>query len=331
MADSLYRQWTLLQLIPRYPNGIKIPQIIIRLEQANIEVPTYRTVQRDLNVLASVFPLLQSEKKEGAHYWSIQTEEGLIEIPKMESPTALAFYLAEKNLQNQLPPSALKYLQPHFKVAKGLLDRHQTEYSDWRDKIRVLPQTQQLIAPEILADVLDVIYQALLENKRFESKYYGRREDQYKKYMVNPIALVLRGTVTYLVCTLRDYTDIRLLSLHRFVDAKLMDRDRWVPAGFSVDDYLKEGHSDFLINGSIDLELKIEEEVAIHLKESKLTDNQQIISADDGMSIFKAHVRDTGQLRWWLLGFGEQIEILKPIELRNEFTQKTAAMAQKYK
>ena len=48
------------------------------------------------------------------------------------------------------------------------------------------------------------------------------------------------------------------------------------------------------------------------------------------MSLFKAHVRNTGQLRWWLLGFSDQIEILKPVALRNEFAQRTAAMAKKY-
>ena len=141
---------------------------------------------------------------------------------------------------------------------------------------------------------------------------------------------VFRGTITYLACTLRDYTDIRLLGLHRFVEANLTDHPRTIPEGFDLDSYIQEGHTDFLISDTINLELLIDEEVAIHLRESKLTDNQQLILQDNGLSLFKAQVRDTGQLRWWLLGFADQIEILKPEALRQEFKRKTAGMAAKY-
>jgi predicted DNA-binding transcriptional regulator YafY len=137
----------------------------------------------------------------------------------------------------------------------------------------------------------------LLDNYRFEGKYFARRDDQYKTYLVNPLALIFRGTITYLVCTLRDYTDIRLLSLHRFVEANLTDIPRKLPADFDLDAYIQSGYVDFLIGEDIDLELLIDEEVAIHLRESKLTDNQQLILLENGQSLFKATVKNTGVRR----------------------------------
>jgi len=35
----------------------------------------------------------------------------------------------------------------------------------------------------------------------------------------------------------------------------------------------------------------------------------------------EATVKDTSQLRWWLLGFGDSVEVLKPEKLRKEFAQ----------
>jgi len=329
MADSLYRQWQILNLIPSQPKGLKIQDIIGQLEAKNVPVPSYRTIQRDLNTLAAVFPLLCSEQKQGAFYWFMKTEEGLIEIPRMSAPTALAFYLAESNLQNQLPLSALSQLQAHFKTAKGVL-KYQPDYIEWIDKVRVLPQTQSLIAPEIDTSVLEVIYAALLNNTRFMAKYFARRDDQYKAYLVNPIALVLRGTVSYLVCTLRDYSEVRVLSLHRFIEAIPSDQIRWVPDGFSLDAYIKAGNFDFLLGDEIELVLRIDEEVAIHLRESKLTQNQSIELLEDGKSLFTATIKDTGQLRWWLLGFAAQVEVLEPESLRVEFAEKAKAMAGLY-
>jgi predicted DNA-binding transcriptional regulator YafY len=33
----------------------------------------------------------------------------------------------------------------------------------------------------------------------------------------------------------------------------------------------------------------------------------------------QATVPDTAQLRWWLMGFGEGVEVLEPVSLRDEF------------
>ena len=330
MADSLLRQWKILRCIPRAPRRIKIAELIEQLRQYDVDVPTHRTVQRDLDVLANIFPMLKSAKQGSAHYWFMDTEKEVLDIPRMESPTALAFYLAEQQLCNELPTSALDHLQAHFNTARKILDKHPSVYSDWRNNIRVMPQTQKLLAPAIPTDVLDTIYTALLEKRRFEAKYYGRRDDQFKHYRVNPLALIFRGTVTYLVCTLRDYQDIRLLSLHRFVEAVLTDVPTNVPPGFDLDTYIQQGHVDFRLGELIKLEMLIHEEVVIHLQESKLSKEQRISWISDQHYYFQATVQDTGQLRWWLLGFADHIEILKPEALRQEFKEKTARMAQKY-
>lgn len=331
MADALIRQWTLLQRIPRYPKSITLHQLIAALEQDGVvDVPTYRTIQRDLDLLSTLFPWLQCEKRDAAHYWYVAADQAVLEIPRMEPATALAFHLAEQQLKPQLPPSALQHLQPHFNTAGKVLDSQDDDLAHWRNKIRVLPQTQLLIPQDIIADVLDVVYTALLEDRRFNGQYFGRRDDHFKTFDVNPLGLVFRGTVTYLVATLNEYTDVRILALHRFIDAELNEQARWVPDGFDLDAYIAEGHVDFLMGVTINMELLIDEEVAIHLRESKLSSKQQLIPQADGKTLFKAEVKDTGQLRWWLLGFADQVEVLKPDSLREEFKVKTARMAEKY-
>ena len=84
-----------------------------------------------------------------------------------------------------------------------------------------------------------------------------------------------------------------------------------------------------MMGDSIDLEVLISPDVAIHLNESKLAENQQITPLENGCSLLTA-TRDTGQLRWWLLGFADQIEVLSPKSLRGEFKVKAQNMARKY-
>ena len=45
----------------------------------------------------------------------------------------------------------------------------------------------------------------------------------------------------------------------------------------------------------------------------------------------KATLEDTAQLRWWLLGFSDQVEVLGPKSLRDEFFELTKKMASIYK
>jgi hypothetical protein len=49
-----------------------------------------------------------------------------------------------------------------------------------------------------------------------------------------------------------------------------------------LDAYITEGHIDFLLGDTIELELLIDEEVAIHLQEFKLTGEQQLILLESG-------------------------------------------------
>jgi predicted DNA-binding transcriptional regulator YafY len=71
-------------------------------------------------------------------------------------------------------------------------------------------------------------------------------------------------------------------------------------------------------------------DVAFHLRESPLGQKQKIGPEEDGFVRIDATVPDTSQLRWWLLGFGDQVEVLEPEHLRDEFAQIARSMADMY-
>lgn len=60
---------------------------------------------------------------------------------------------------------------------------------------------------------------------------------------------------------------------------------------------------------------------AAHLWESKLSSDHVISEDREGWVRIEATVADTDQLRWWLLGFGAQVEVLGPEELREEIKE----------
>ena len=55
------------------------------------------------------------------------------------------------------------------------------------------------------------------------------------------------------------------------------------------------------------------------------------VSLDNGKIYVKATVSDTAQLRWWLLGFGAQVEVISPKKLREEIIQNAKDMIKVYR
>lgn len=70
----------------------------------------------------------------------------------------------------------------------------------------------------------------------------------------------------------------------------------------------------------------------MHLRETPLAEDQVIsdCSSMAGWCVVSATVRDSRMLRWWLLGFGDGVEVLEPESLRGELGDIARNMAARY-
>ena len=90
-----------------------------------------------------------------------------------------------------------------------------------------------------------------------------------------------------------------------------------IPKGFKLDNYLNtQGPFDSNTGEYIDLELKATEDVIQTLRETPLSHNQGVRPFVGDWVIVSVRIRDTRQLRRWLLSFGAEIEVLKPGKMR---------------
>jgi predicted DNA-binding transcriptional regulator YafY len=330
MSDTLMRQWQMLRMIPRYPVKISTAELKQRLADEGFET-TQRTLQRDLMRLSSIYPL-ECDDRSKPFGWSWMREADVMDIPGMDSHTALAFWLAEEHLVPLLPKTTLHRLQPHFRTAAHVLDAVATDKGApaWRKKVRVLHRGPKLKSPIADDDIERRVYDALLRNRRLAITYAPRWQEGEKEYEINPLGLVLKDGITYLVCSMWDYPDIRLLTLHRMLQAQVLDKSAGIPDGFNLDDYIASGELDFAVGGTIKLKVLFSKDAAFHLDERPLSDDQKIERQEDGRMLVTATVQDTSELRWWLMGFGDQVEVLEPQGLREEFQGIISRMAARY-
>ena len=335
MSESTLRQLAMLRLIPRAPKKADPAMLAKRLAEKGFQT-TRRTVQRDLNKLARVFAL-RCDERNRPYGWSWLEDAPLADMPAMDPQTALTFQLADRYLTQALPRPTLSYLEKHLDRATEILNQLGNEkgLSGWKDKVRILQNRQTLQAPDISRDVVDKVYQAVLDNRQLTIEYRPRyaEDDTYFPYRLNPLGLIFRGHRIYLVAfdpEQEPERQIRHFLLHRARSAELHDEERLSPKSFDLDAYIERGKFDFDIGSPMPLRARFDRNAARHLEETPLSSDQTLSHGRDGTTELKATVNDTMELRWWLQGFGDSVEVIEPQALRDEFIELSHRMAALY-
>lgn len=329
-ADTLLRQWHTLRAIPRHPAKIEVNKLRTILDTAGFQV-TARTIQRDLIELSTLFPLT-SDERERPYGWSWQGNAPTFNLPNLSNQEALAFAMIEHYLRPLLPHALLDQLKPYFGAAKKRLASDLPKHGSmsWLGKVAVVQPNQALIPPKIDADAQAVVTDALLSERRVRIRYRKKGERKDLEYVLSPLALVQRGPITYIRGSVADYTDVLTFALHRIQHARVLDEVVKRPKGFSLNADIVAGTMNFGAGGHIRLDAVFDRAAAEHLYETPLSEDQRLTEVDEKRVRLQATVADTRQLRWWLLAFGDGVEVRAPAALRVEFVSTVAAMAAAY-
>jgi len=331
--QTAYRHLLMLRMIPRYPRKIDTATIEERMQQQDIEIHR-RSIQRDLEKLSELFPLV-CDDREKPFGWSWSADAPALDLPSLSPADALLYRMSSEFISNLLPKSIFQQLAPHFRQADTVLNAtDRAALKTWPQKIKTINRGQSFKSPEIAPAVFAVVSDALLEGKRFQVEYFKRGQKKPVSWTINPLGLVMYDRLLTLVCTIGNYSqqkDIRMLHLHRMQSAQPLEERSLTPDGFNLDEYLESGTFGYLHSkDTIKLKALFEQDATIHLEETPLSDDQRLTPQPDGMVLVEATVADTGQLRWWLLGFGGRIEVLEPLELREAMKEHARQMAERY-
>lgn len=331
MSDALLRQWRLLQLIPRAPARIDVSAMESQLREAGHSM-TRRTVQRDLEMLAGLFPL-HSEQVGVRIDWSWDANAVAFDLPPMDGAAALALTILQQVGGALLPPVVHDSLRPQFQRAGEVLKQHRRRgLRNWADAVRSVPRELPMLPTKLCDQAVRTVYQGLLEGRQISLHYARRTSDatQESTYTVSPLGLVVRGPVIYLVGTVTPYKDVRQFALHRVREASVTDLPVQRPKDFNLDRYIQDGEFQYPVGGQIQVELAVSGWVATHLGETPLSTDQAISVGAGDERLVRATVVDSQQLLWWLSSMGEDVRIIAPKSLRERLKRRLRAALKEY-
>ena len=189
-----------------------------------------------------------------------------------------------------------------------------------------------LDAPELKHDILMLVHEALLNEKQLQVTYLAtmRADAKLKEYRLHPQGLLQRGPVTYLAAMTNDYEEVYLYALHRMQSAQVLEQDCRHSPAFNLADFAeKKGHFGSAV--AIHFKARICDHLALMLEETRLSENQIISPVNEsGFREITADLSHTWQLRWWILGEGDRIEVLEPEEFRQQIAESLSRCYQQY-
>lgn len=289
---------------------------------------TKRTVERDLMSLADSASLgshIECNERTKPYGWRLDRDAGLV-FPSLDVDLAATWDLVGHYLEYLLPDTARHKLQPEIRRARDYLGKHTG--NTWNQKVAFLPRG--ILKPaQIKPAVRETVYDALVEGRQIEASYRNKQGER-KQARLHPLGIVNRITVSYLVALWNDYNDPRHLAFHRIERAlKCPEPARSLP-GFDLTGYIGTGVFNISAGGGCQVRLRFYNGAGEHLIESPLEADQSIERINDDALELTANTHDSQELRWWILGFGANIEVLAPISLRQSIGEQLRAAAERY-
>ena len=123
---------------------------------------------------------------------------------------------------------------------------------------------------------------------------------------------------------------LRTFKIERIERAEALNEIYTIPVDFDPYGYLANAWG-VMDEAEVEVHLRFSASVAGRVRESLWHANQQLIEQADGGCELKMTVNGTREITSWVLGWGAEVEVLAPAELRSEVAAHGVRMAERYR
>ena len=267
------------------------------------------------------------ESELGVPVWEEGPKRGIAEgyaLPPISFTLseALNIFLSARLMQNYSrrynPHMASTFMKLNSVVPSPLREQIQKTI-DWLNK---QPRNdKQIVILGKLAEAWVSQHQVMIRYKTLEEKEPTERV--IEPYFIEPAA---PGHSSYVIAYSHRVHAIRIFKVERIEDIQILDDTYTIPPDFDAIDYLSSSWG-IVVDGEIEIiKLKFSPQVARIIAETVWHPSQVQEHQDDGALIMILKVTNTIDLRAWILGWGEEVEVQEPIELRKNIVKTAKAL-----
>jgi proteasome accessory factor B len=204
---------------------------------------------------------------------------------------------------------------------------HRERLADFRKKFYAVPHGVKDY--RAFDEQLDVIVQCLVYQHRMRLDYAGLLGEG-KMHEFEPYTLLMYRGGLYVLGRSHRGAKIVTFAVERIRRADRLPEHFEYPKSYSPQKY-SEGIFGIIEGPETKVELLIlNAETRAYLEARRLHPTQSFQNRRDGTSVLSMSVRGTEELKYWILGFGPHLQVLRPRELRNEIAAAVRSTAALY-
>jgi len=317
-GDQLTRQWKLVQLLAGRL-GRTLAQLCGELGV------TKRTVQRDIQVLAAAGFPVTSDMRNGTVFWhfmegfhaeapialtlteqmALYFSKGLFN-PLQGSPIYESLESAIEKIGSQLPAQS-------FSLLRGL----ENALSVRTFGFKVYTRSKQTI---------ETMTRAVFHKYRVRLSYQSPRDSRPTEREVDPYRLWYVNNALYVVGHDHLRNDLRVFAVDRIRSVSLTNRRFEIPEDFDFEAFTRTAFN-MIWGETQEVKIHFSAWQAPYIRERTWHPSQKIETEPDGSIILTLQVADLWEIKFWLIGFGAEAEVLTPAELGEEISRECREVA----
>jgi proteasome accessory factor B len=228
----------------------------------------------------------------------------------------LLVYKAQENVHFPLKDSAVKAA---IKIETNLPGRTKRYCNAALRHISIKPSNQErfdslnLIFPKLLT--------AILRKQIVTVNYYLPCEHKYIVTDLSPYHLMYNDQTWYVLGMSSYHKGISSFRLKHIKELKILDKCFVEDKNFNVSDYLGRAWSMMPEGRLYNVKLRFLPEVAFSVAETQWHSTQTVTFEEDGSAIVEFRVDGLNEIIWWILGYGDQVQVLTPRVLRQRILE----------
>lgn len=318
MTERIQSRAARLQRLERslytVPQGLRVVELA---ERCGVD---RRTIYRDLTTLGEMgVPVWEADGRYGIN------REDYLSTVRLNLNEAIALYFAVRLLAHHSDEHNPHVVAALSKLASSLPDATISEHiSRAAETIRAKPLRTVYIR------ALEAITRAWAD-RRTVLLHYRSASGATTERVVRPYFLEASRSepASYIIGYDELRGAIRTFKIERVVHAELLNDTYAIPDDFDPYNYLASSWS-VMTEEEVEVRLCFAPAVAERVRESVWHHSQQISDTADGGCELRMLLGGTREIRAWVMGWGADVEVLAPQELRDEIAAHAQRMSALY-
>ncbi len=293
----------------------------------NILGVSRRTVFRDLAELQSIgVPCKYDAKSRG---YSIDPKFFLPPVD-FNLAEALSLLMLVHKVRNHLPlPFRNSALLAGLKVENNLPAEVRNYCQASLQKVTIAPEQHATI--KSLDTIYNTIQKAIRKKTVLRLSYHSLYEQQAINATLHPYHLLYKKRSWYVIGFSGFHKMVRTFNLGRIKAVEALGTHFTDGDNFDLYEYLGRAWSLIPEGKLYDVKLKFSPLVAHNVSEVQWHSTQQAQWNEDGSVTLSFRVDGLGEITWWVLGYGDQVQILAPAALRKRVLEKAQGIVENHR